>query len=839
MKNAKRTLFALMALLLLTSVLASCTPASVLGLPLLFPMMMPEDTGSPETTQPEPDENNPPAKPSVFDGIEFSDPAVVIPAAYALATGATMEGTYTLKGQIIETGAFNASDKDMHATIVVEGYEEYPIYCYYLKNCTPDVGVGDYVAVRGTIKNYKGTVEFERPELLAYEDGVLPPSIDITPKPGTGLAQGYNVITIEQAIEIARIAGETPTTERYYIHATVATVTNSAYGAMIIEDETGSISVYGTYSEDGSVGYASMTDKPKKGDEVLLSCTLHTFKNSAEVKNARVIKFNKVILDESAYTEMTIEAARNAKEGDLVKVSGTVAQITYASGMVPNGIYLVDDTNSIYVFDSDLAASVKVGQYATVLASKTWWILDTETSSANKFGYKGCNQLSDAWLLKTSGDDIQIPDYSKLSWIKETTVKDIVNTPFSNDITTTIYKVTALIKESVGADFTNYYVDDLDGVTGSYVYTQCNGNDLDWLKQYDGKICTVYLSVINAKSTATGCNWRFKVLDVIDEGFTFDKADAPQFAIDYYAKDQFEAKYTADPAQELITSVSSELLGFQGVTLSYSSDNTDMVYFETVDGKVIMHCGSVYGKAYVTITATLDGKTATKVVEVENAEAPKVNYITVADAIAAADETEVTVKGIVGPSLVNQKTGFYLFGEDGSMIAVRLVDATGFEGLSIGNEVILTGKRNIQKKDDTATTYYGQTCIDNATIIVNNKGNNEYSTKKFVTDKTIAEVFGLDATVDYSTTVFVLTGKLTFPTGNGQPAINDADGNKVSFYSSGSSQYSFLRQFEGQEVTLEIAMCNWNGKTYWRGCVLAVRLADGSKILNELNFTTN
>ena len=837
MKNAKRTLSALMALLLLVTILASCTPASVLGLPLLFPLMNPEQTDpettttTPDTTNP--DQPNPPAKPSVFDGIEFSDPAVVIPAAFALATGATLEGTYTLKGQIIETGSFNATDKDMHATIVVEGYEDFPIYCYYLKNCTPDVGVGDYVAVKGTIKNYKGTVEFERPELLAYEDGVLPPSIDITPKPGTGLAQGYDVITIEQAIEIAKIAGETPTTERYYIHATVATVTNSAYGEMKLEDETGTISVYGTYSEDGEVGYAKMTDKPKKGDEVLLSCTLHSFSGTAEVKNARVVKFNKVVLDESAYTAMSIEAARNAKEGDQVKVTGVVAQITYASGMVPNGVYLVDNTNSIYVFDSDLAASVEIGNTVTILASKTWWILDTETTNANKFGYKGCNQLADAWLIANDNGKTE-PNYA---WVKETTVKEIMSTPVSTDITTTVYKVTALIKESVGAGFINYYIDDLDGVTGSYVYTQDNGNDLDWLKQYDGKICTVYLSVINAKSTATGCVWRFKVLKVVDEGFTFDKADAPQFAINYYAADQFEAKYTADPAQEMITSVSSDLLGFKDVILSYTSDKTDIVYFETVDGKVIMHCGSVYGTANVTITAKLGDKTVTKTVVVENAEAPKIQFITVAEAIAADEDTTVTVKGIVGPSLVNQD-GFYLFGEDGSIIAVKLFSKDMFAGLSIGNEVILKGKREIRKKDDTATGYYGQTCIENAEIIVNNKGNYEYSTEKFITDKTVVEVSKLDATVDYSTTVFVLTGKLSVPSGNTPPSIS-VDGSSIQFYCSGSDQYSFLKAYDGQEVTLEIAMCNWNSKTFWRGCVLSIRLADGTKIVNQLNFETN
>ncbi len=44
MKNAKRTLCALIALLLLMSILASCTPASVLGLPFLLPLVTPEES---------------------------------------------------------------------------------------------------------------------------------------------------------------------------------------------------------------------------------------------------------------------------------------------------------------------------------------------------------------------------------------------------------------------------------------------------------------------------------------------------------------------------------------------------------------------------------------------------------------------------------------------------------------------------------------------------------------------------------------------------------------------------------------------------------------------------
>ena len=567
MKKLKALLLSLLALSVIGGV-AACdkTPDS----------STPDSTISDSTPDSTPD--TPPA-PSVFDGIEFSDASVVIPAAFALDTGKTLEGTHTLKGQIISSEGYTG-EEEICVTIAVEGYEDSPIYCYYLKGAdTAKIGIGDIIAVQGTIKNFKGTVEFDKAKLLAYEDGKLAPSIDVTPSAGTGIAEGYQVITIEQALAIAAVS-DGATTERYYIHATVDTVTKPQYGAMWISDETGSISVYGTYSEDGSIGYAAMETKPLKGADVLLSCTLNNYKGSTEVQNARLIASENVTLSDADYQEMSVQDARLAEKGTKIKVDGVVAQITYANGMIPNGFYLVDDTNSIYVFDGDIAANVAEGNTVTILAEKDWWILDTEQSSAEKYGYKGCNQLTDAWLWANDKGNTE-PDYS---WVEETTVKAIMNTPVTEDITTTIYKVNALVKKSVGAGFINYYVDDLDNVTGSYVYTQANGSDLAWLEPFDGKICTVYLSAINAKSTSSGCNWRFKVLKVLDEGFTFDKTNAPQFAIDYYAADQFESNYTADPALEVLSSVSSDLLGFEGVALSYASDNTDVIYFAEEEG---------------------------------------------------------------------------------------------------------------------------------------------------------------------------------------------------------------------------------------------------------------
>ena len=198
------------------------------------------------------------------------------------------------------------------------------------------------------------------------------------------------------------------------------------------------------------------------------------------------------------------------------------------------------------------------------------------------------------------------------------------------------------------------------------------------------------------------------------------------------------------------------------------------------------------------------------------------------------DGIDVVVKGIVGPSVVN-KNGFYLFGEDGSMIAVLVNSVEEFVGLEIGHEIILKGMRERYVDDDSAT-WAGQTCIVNAEILVNNYGNTAYSTAKFVTDKTLADFYALDGAVDYSTTVFVLKATVSVEKTNYYTNLNLTSGTtKVSLYCSGAGQYEWLQAFAGQEVTIEITACNWNNKKYWRGCVLAVRTEDG-KVLNTLNF---
>lgn len=651
--------------------------------------------------------------------------------------------------------------------------------------------------------------------------------VEVTPE--------IKTITIAEAITLC---GQYPdgTPEQYYIRATVQTISNATYGEMIIEDSTGELYVYGTRGEDGVTYFDKLPERPVKGDEVLLLCTLSQFKGENQVKLACLIEFThtEVSPDDIAnYTEMTIADARKAEAGALVRIKGVVAQITYANGYVPAGAIIVDGTSSIYVYSSDLAGQVSVGNTVDIAATKAYWILEKEQTNAEKFGYKGSNQLESVIVVS---NDKATSDFDK-SWISETTVKEIMDTPVTEDITNKIFKVTALVKKVDGTGFINYYLNDIDGYTGSYVYTQCNGGDFAWLDEFDGKFCTVYIVAMNAKSSATGCLWRFLPVAVSDDGYTFNTDNAGEYAVKYHALGQFIDVYNADPTLELLTSVSSELLGFEGATLSYVSSNEAVVYFTVEDGKTIMHCKE-NGTATITITGTYDDKSYSATVDIQVLDPEQIEYITVADAIVAEVDSTVTVRGIVGPSVVN-KNGFYLFGEDGSVIAVLVNDLTQFAGLEIGHEVILTGMRERYVKDD-ASTIAGQTCIVNAEIVANLFGNHEYSTEKFITDKTLADIKALDITESHSTEVYVVKAVVeVVETAYYTNLKITYNGTELALYCSGASQYNWLKEYAGQEITMEIAPCNWNDKKdNYRGCVLAVVLEDG-KVYNTLNFDNN
>ena len=653
------------------------------------------------------------------------------------------------------------------------------------------------------------------------------------------------IYTIAELIAMMPSDGSV-TTERYYVKAEIKSIDNADYGAMTIEDPTGTLSVYGTYSSDGAKRYSELDEKPVKGDTVLLYGTIQNYQSKTpEIKSGWIIEFTKGIpsWSEDDYTEMTIGEAREAAVDSLVKVTGVVSRITFANGMKPNGFIIVGDNSSIYVYDNQIAIEVAVGNKITLLAKKTMFIASKEASSAKKFGYKGACQLIDGHLLSNdeSTNDLD------LSFAQEKTVKEVIETSPSANITSLIYHSNALIKrvQKEGQSFVNYYIDDLDGKTGIYVYTACDGKDFAWMDQYDGKICSVYYTALNAKSTSTGVLFRFLPIKIEDNNYQFDKAEAPKFAVEYYGLEQFDTSYSADPEKEMLTSVTSDLLNFGTATLSYSSNNTALAYFENgEDGKVIFHINSgSEGTATITVTGHLDGQTdfsksmdikITKPVDVSSA-------VNVKAAIDASKGTELLVKGVIGPSLVN-KNGFYLIDETGSL-AVVMNSTDEFNGLQIGQTVYIKGKRDLFASARNGTPSYFESCMTGCQIVKNEFGNEDYSTASFIKGKTLADLIALPVTDNYHTAeVYVITAGLKFvSTKNYSNAyLKDGDSEMRLYCTNASSQYQWINPYvdDTKTYTMEVAVCNWNNKNYYTACLLSITDSNGNKVMNTFNFNS-
>ena len=96
--------------------------------------------------------------------VESVSAAKTLSKAYALEEGAELKGVKTVTGTIIKIDtAYSEEYKNITVTIAAAGLADMPIQCYRLTGEGADkLAEGDVITVSGVIKNYKGTIEFDK-----------------------------------------------------------------------------------------------------------------------------------------------------------------------------------------------------------------------------------------------------------------------------------------------------------------------------------------------------------------------------------------------------------------------------------------------------------------------------------------------------------------------------------------------------------------------------------------------------------------------------------------------------------------------------------------------------
>lgn len=769
---------------------------------------------------------------------ELMTVAQVLEAASGLADGAALPNDVKASGVVSNfEKKFSYSGGDYYQFYLVDGDSKVLVYkpqgaiVETLQN-------GETVYVKGLVKNYKGTIEFDS-AVVSYADDFDKSYVEkltdeektpVIPSEVTGT---YDFISLPHAIAIARDGGEDfQASEKHYITGWVKDVSNYSYGSITITDGNVTIFAYGLtdFIKDGQW--------PLVGDIVVIEAVIGTKGADIELKNAsKLVEWHKGTVNVAEYEELSIGGVRGSNAGDKVITEGTVVAFTYKNAKtssgeyVRDGLYIIHNGYSIYVYGSSIASAVEIGNTIKLAGVKNYYVLESEASLAEKYGYAGAGQIEDAILLENDG---QVTEIAAKSY-QTKTVKELLETPFNQAYTLgLIYKVRAIIKKVPGQGFVNYYINDLDGVTGTYTYTKCNGNDFAWIDKYldqNGEyFCELLVTLHNAKSTASGCNWRFMPIAILGDA-SFDVAkEGTQFVFNYIANPQFEKVYYANPNIELITSYTNERLGLQNVTIRYVSNDESVCKIDVVDGKTYLNVVGI-GSTSLEIHVERSGYSTMGWATITREGEPTFDALTVKEAIETPQDQEVVVMGIVAGGVANQKTGFYLIDETG-VIAVKMLDADQLAKIGQGNKVVIKGMREQYKETETLP---GQTSIVDAELVHNYYGEHEYSTATFQ-ESTLLAISQYPATTDYTTQVYIIEASY-FAQGYNVLLQNGQD--SIALYCSGAGQYSWLAQYAtGQILKMEVALCNWNNKTDYKAYVLAVYLADGTKVVNPTNFAS-
>lgn len=214
------------------------------------------------------------------------------------------------------------------------------------------------------------------------------------------------------------------------------------------------------------------------------------------------------IIKKSNYETILLSEARNKEDGTIVTIEAIVAKITYKSSMTKQGLFLVDNSGSIFAYFGTSVASqlekVEEG-YKIVLKAKVDHYIKNADNASNE-NYSGDFQLSDGEILNIDSNIYDIPSSS----YTDSTITTIATTKPENNITSNIYKVKAIVNKNVNTYATSYdlkEVNDLvpSGSTAASIplYSQNSGNDFKWLDEYIGKEVTILVGVqnLNLKSS--------------------------------------------------------------------------------------------------------------------------------------------------------------------------------------------------------------------------------------------------------------------------------------------------------------------------------------------------
>lgn len=524
-----------------------------------------------------------------------------------------------------------------------------------------------------------------------------------------------------------------------------------------------------------------------------------------------------------------VEYVRNElSEGEVATVRGVVVKHNYTGQSTPyiTGFWLADKTGSIYVYGEEVAKSVEAGNTVVVKGAKAYYIPQNDQGAAASVNYKGMLQLTLPEILENDHLTTGTPSTSAITF---TTVKDILEIPLTEDITGQIFCVKGRWSKVTPADFTNYYLNDLNRVDSIMAYTQSNGKDYKWTDPYDGKTVEM-LIIVSIGKPGVGA-WRMCPVSFIDDNVQVSAQEEANYAAERLLNefaDTYNTETTVTFAKE------DEFLAGSNRTISSSSNQITVNNGETEN--IVVISASELGKITIEASVTFDGATGTAIKEIEIVEKPKVPSTPIAEVKEMEDGSEVTIEAVVAKvtykgSMTPQ--GLFLADETGTIV-LRCEDnkLDLIADIKDGNKVVVKGTVTHYVKNAGHASnagYSGDLQLTNPEIIDVDTNVQEIPVTSY-TQSSITEIMNTLPSTNISSSMFIVRAKVIKNVSTYATSYNlaEVDGGAASLplYSQNSgNDFKWLDEYEGQEVTIIVAVQNLNLKasgSHWRGLPIKV-----------------
>lgn len=515
-------------------------------------------------------------------------------------------------------------------------------------------------------------------------------------------------------------------------------------------------------------------------------------------------------------------------EGEVAIIKGVVVKHNYTGQSTPyiTGFWLADKTGSIYIYGEEVAKSVEVGNTVVVKGAKAYYIPQTDSGSAAAVNYKGMLQLTLPEIIENDGLTTGTVNTKAITF---TTIKEIQDIPLTEDITGQIFCVKGRWSKVTPADFTNYYLYDLNRVDSIMAYTQCNGKDYAWTDSYDGKTVEMLIIVSLGKPGVGAC--RMCPVAFLDDAVEVSAQEEAN-----YAAERLLAEFADTYNTETTITYAKEDEFLAGSNRKVTSPSSQVSVNEGEEENSLTIAASELGKITLEATVTYEGATGVAIKEIEIVEKPKVETNTIAEVKTMEDGTQVTVEAVVAKVTYKSSMtpqGLFLADETGTILlycgsATQALIADIKDGDKVTLKAIVT--HYVKNADNAANeNYTGDLQLTDPEIIDVDTNAHEIPSTSY-TESSISEIMNTSPSTNLSSSMFVVRAKVVKNQNTYATSYNlaEVDGGAASLplYSQNSgNDFKWLDEYAGQEVTIIVAIQNLNLKasgSHWRGLPIKV-----------------